>query len=156
MHEKQFIVRQGAYRKYENITPEVQKVIDEWNIANGHVHVMVMHTTCSLVIQEDEPCLINSDLFRILEKLAPVEGHYQHDDFSVRTQNLDSKRKERKNGFAHMRALLIGKPEYTIPVRDGKLALGRWQQILFLDFDTRERIQPRTVTVSMIEGPTIN
>ncbi|MBI2039086.1 MAG: YjbQ family protein [Candidatus Niyogibacteria bacterium] len=150
---RQFEVRQGAYQKYTNITEDVQKVIDEWDIANGHVHVMVMHTTCTLLIQEAESWMINADLFRVLEELASAEGHYRHDDLSVRTENLDPNRQERKNGFAHVRAMLVGKPEYTIPVQDGKLFLGRWQRILLLDFDTRERIQSRTVTVSMIENP---
>lgn len=146
-----FPVRQEVNQKYLNITEKVQSAVDEFRITAGHIHVMVMHTTCALALQEDEPCLIN-DLFAALYAFAHPAAHYAHDS-SARTKNLDPDRKERRNGYAHLWALWMNRQELTIPVRDGKLFLGRWQQILFFDFDTQERIQRRTITVSVIGSP---
>ncbi|MBN1815945.1 MAG: YjbQ family protein, partial [Sedimentisphaerales bacterium] len=83
-----------------------------------------------------EPGLVNHDINAALEKIAPARGHYEHEQ----TWHDD-------NGHAHVRATLMG-PSLMVPVVDGKLALGTWQQIVLIDFDTRPR--NRTVICQII------
>ena len=77
-----------------------------------------------------------ADLQRLLDRLIPPQGDYEHNRL-----NHDS------NSHAHLRAALIG-PSETIPVVDGRLALGTWQQIVLIDFDDRAR--DRTVSVQVL------
>src|SRR3989344_296986 len=125
-------IQQDPKERCVNITSHIQEAVDVMRIHCGWIHVQAMHTTCGLALQEDEPCLFE-DFFALLERLAPVSGNYLHDDFTVRTKNLDENRKERKNGYAHLRALLL-QPILLLRVEDGKLCLGKWKQVLLFDF----------------------
>lgn len=143
---------------YRNITDDIRMIVRELDIKEGLLSVKVMHTTCALLIQEDEPCLMK-DLFRRLDILFPRSesgsppggpAYYSHDDFSVRTQNLNGdKCAERINGHAHCRASLL---PYSVNlwVIDGKIDLGRYQQILFLDFDDIGGRKEREVRIALV------
>jgi secondary thiamine-phosphate synthase enzyme len=106
-------------------------------LGSGCLHVFTRHTTTGLLINEAEPLLLQ-DLADRLERWAPANGGYGHDDFSRRVVNLGPG--ERVNGHAHCRAALFRSSE-SVPVVGGALCLGRWQRVLLAEFDgpqTRE------------------
>ncbi len=109
-----------------NITETVTKAVGRSGLRRGIVAVFCTGTTGAITIIEDEPGVVN-DLKRTVEKLAPSNGHYEHD------VNGDD-----GNGFSHVRAALM-KPSITVPICEGKMTLGRWQEIVFIDFDNRPR-----------------
>jgi len=117
-----------------NITDNVQKVIDDSQMKEGIVCVMSPGATAGITTCEYEEGLI-SDLKDLFEKLIPQSGEYQH--------NL---RWGDGNGFSHLRASLLG-PSISLPVFKGKLVLGTWQQIIFIDFDNRSRNRKLVVQV---------
>ncbi len=96
-------------------------------VDNGTVVLFHVGSTGALTTIEYEPGLVKHDINAALERIAPAAGHYEHE----KTWHDD-------NGHAHVRASLLG-PSLTVPVVDGQLALGTWQQIVLIDFDTRPR-----------------
>ena len=117
--------------QFVDITHRVQECVAQAGLRDGFVVVYSRHTTAAVTINENEPLLIE-DMTRFLERLAPRGGPYRHNDFSVRTVNMTER--ESPNGHAHLQRLLLGGSE-TIPLIDGKLALGRWQSVFFVELD---------------------
>lgn len=117
-----------------NITGEVESIVRKSKVKSGMVNVFVSGATGGLTTVEYEPGLI-SDLKEAFEKLAPRQGKYEH--------NL---RWSDGNGFSHVRASLLG-PSLTVPFSEGKLFLGTWQQIIFIDFDNRPRSRELVVQI---------
>src|SRR3954454_5423537 len=106
---------------------------------DGVALVFCPHTSCGLALNEDEVGF-HEDLAAVLEEVAPLGRAWLHDDLERRTQNLTPGVAERVNGWSHVRALLATSPSLTLPVADGRLAIGRWQRILLVEFDgPRER-----------------
>jgi len=158
MDDKFFIVTLEDGEVVRNITDRIQEMVDEWSLERGHIYVFEEHTTCAMLIQECEPCLICGDLFECLEHIAPVSikntdpgepGYYRHDDLRIRKENLETGGEERVNGHAHLRASLCS-PFIVLRVRDYKLHLGKWQRILFFDFDDLGERRDRTISVSVM------
>jgi secondary thiamine-phosphate synthase enzyme len=118
-----------------DITEKVEKIATQSAIENGLVTVFCSGSTGGVTTIEYESGVIN-DLKKAIEKIAPSDIPYEHD-----------KRWGDGNGFSHVRAALM-KPSLGIPVIGGKLSLGTWQQIVFIDFDNRER--NRTIIVQVI------
>lgn len=154
-----FIVELGKGEKYRNITDRVQKVVSEIGLWYGYINIRVKHTTCAIIINEDESGFI-ADLFARLDRIAPRSvkeypmggsNYYRHDDLSLRTQNIEEGTEERVNGHAHVRASFFPKG-HVVDVCEGKLDLGRWEQLLFFDFDDIGRRRDRTISVSIISG----
>jgi len=110
-----------------NLTDEIAKVVRVCQITNGIATVFVVGSTAAVTTTEFEPGLADHDLAAAFERLAPRDGEYAHE-----TTWQDD------NGHSHVRASLIG-PSLTVPLIDGRLALGTWQQIVLIDFDTRPR-----------------
>ena len=109
-----------------DITAKVQQQIQAEKIQNGLATLFVPGSTAGLTTIEYEPGLVK-DLKEILERLIPSNQRYHHDD-----------RWGDDNGFSHLRASLFG-PSLQIPVENGRLLLGTWQQIVLIDFDNRPR-----------------
>ena len=109
-----------------DITNNVQKIINESKIKNGIACVFVPGSTGTVTTIEYEPGL-KKDLPRALQKIAPKGEHYDHHE----TWHDD-------NGHSHVRASLMG-PSLTIPIIDGRLIHGTWQQIVFVELDTSQR-----------------
>ena len=109
-----------------DITPQVLSIIKVQSIANGLITLFCPASTASITTIEYEPGVLQ-DFKDALEKIAPSDISYQHDQ-----------RWGDGNGFSHVRAALM-KPSLAIPFINGKMTLGTWQQIVFIDFDNRER-----------------
>lgn len=109
-----------------DITSNVQKVIDKSRIKDGIVCVFVPGSTGTVTTIEYEPGL-KQDLPAALEKIAPKDIYYKHHE----TWHDD-------NGHSHVRASIMG-PSVTIPLRNGKLLHGTWQQLVFVELDTGPR-----------------
>ena len=129
--------------EFIDITDQVHKYVVQSKIKNGCVLIFSKHTTASIKINENEPLLLK-DMEQFLEHIAPRNGHYQHNDFTVRTVNMTDN--ERPNGHAHLQSLLLGSSE-TIPLINGVLQLGKWQRIFLIELDMP---RPREVLVQVI------
>ena len=119
-----------------DITPQVMSAVSESKIENGSVTLFNVGSTAAITTLEFEPGLVKQDINAALEKIAPANGTYQHE----LTWNDD-------NCHAHVRAALLG-PSLAVPIVDGTLTLGTWQQIVLIDFDTRSRT--RTVICQIL------
>ena len=109
-----------------NITETVQDAVKRATVKQGLATVFVTGSTAGVTTIEHEPGLVK-DLHEALRRLFPEELRYAHHD----TGGDD-------NGFSHLRAAFIG-PSLSVPIADGKLQLGTWQQIVLIDFDTHPR-----------------
>jgi secondary thiamine-phosphate synthase enzyme len=112
-----------------NLTPQVEAIVANTAIKNGHVIVFCRHTTTALGINEYEVRLLE-DLKNYFHKLAPPTDRYLHNDLHLRDVPPD----EPINAHSHLIAMTLNNSE-TIPIVDGKLALGTWQSILFFELD---------------------
>jgi secondary thiamine-phosphate synthase enzyme len=119
------LVTEGA-GSVVDLTGPVNDELRRAGIRNGTVTVFVPGSTGGVTTVEFEDGLVR-DLGELFERLAPRGPEYHHDA-----------RWGDGNGFSHCRASLLG-PSLTVPVIEGRLTLGTWQQIVFLDFDNRER-----------------
>jgi len=118
-----------------DLTEGVRSVVGTSRVTVGVAHVFVTGSTAAVTTMEYEPGGV-TDLQALLERLIPAEGHYDHN-----ARNQDT------NAHAHLRAAVLG-PSLSIPVVDGRLALGTWQQVVLADFDDRAR--ERQVTVQVV------
>ena len=118
-----------------DITPQVSRIVSAGPAADGVVTAFVRGSTAAITTMEFEPGGV-ADLQALLERLIPIEGDYEHNRLNHDT-----------NSHAHQRAALIGASE-QVPVTEGRLALGTWQQLVLIDFDDRPR--DRTVVVQVV------
>jgi secondary thiamine-phosphate synthase enzyme len=117
--------------QFVDITDEVAELVRASGLRDGVANVFARHTTAAVCIQEDEPLLLE-DLREFLERSAPREAHYRHNDFRVRTVHMHDD--ESPNGHAHCQQIMLGSSE-TVPVADGELLLGTWQRIFLVELD---------------------
>ncbi len=116
-----------------DITDDLLRAIKDTGVTDGCVVAFCAHTTCALFINEWETGAL-ADLRRRLVDLVPEDGvYYEHDDMSVRTQNLNPD--ERRNGHAHVKAMLLSATSHAIPVVGGEPAFGRWQRLILFEMD---------------------
>ena len=118
-----------------DITNNVEKILLESKLKNGIITLFVVGSTAAITTIEYEPGL-QQDFPNMLEKIAPKGIKYQHDNTW-----------HDGNGHSHLKASLIG-PSLTIPFINGQTSLGTWQQIVFLEMDTRSR--KRKIVVQLI------
>lgn len=126
-----------GYTDIVDLTDEIKKFLNEAKVKDGTLIVFVVGSTAAITTIEYEPGL-KKDIQEFLEKILPYKKDYEHH----KTWRDD-------NGSAHIRAALIG-PSQAIPIIDGKLATGTWQQVVLIDFDTGARI--RKVILQVIGG----
>jgi secondary thiamine-phosphate synthase enzyme len=112
-------------REFINITDEVEKALEKSQIKEGLILVSAMHITAGVYVNDAESGLI-ADIEEWLEKLAPFRRDYRHH------------RTGETNGDAHLKNLLIGH-EVVVPVTNGKLDFGPWQQVYYAEFDGQRR-----------------
>ncbi len=118
-----------------DLTQGVLSVVRTSGVQRGLVTVFATGSTVAVTTMEYEPGGV-ADLQGLLDRLIPAGGDYEHNRLNHDT-----------NAHAHLRAAVIG-PSETIPIVEGHLALGTWQQIVLIDFDDRPR--QRTVTVQVL------
>lgn len=117
-----------------DVTRDVTRLVTETGVQDGIAVVAVAGSTASITTIEYESGAV-ADLKRAIERLAPRDLHYDHDA-----------RWGDGNGYSHVRAALLG-PSISVPIRNGSLLLGTWQQILLCDFDNRPRAREVIVQV---------
>ena len=127
-----------GHRDAHDITAEVQSIVEESKIRSGLAHVFNIGSTAALGTIEFEPGL-EGDLPDILDKLIPPGREYGHEQAW-----------HDGNAHSHLQATLLG-PGITVPVSNGRLVLGTWQQIIHLECDVKPR--RRTVLVTVIGEP---
>lgn len=120
-----------------DITDQVAGILAKNEVKDGMALVFVNGSTAGITTIEYEPGL-KKDMDRLLEKIAPEEFDYEH-----------HKTWGDHNGAAHLKSALIG-TDLTVPIEEGKLTLGTWQQIVLLDFDERPR--DREIIVKIISS----
>lgn len=113
------------HREYINITPKVEEIVNKSGIKEGMALVSAMHITAGIYVNDDENGLIK-DIDKWLEELAPFDINYNHH------------RTGETNGDSHLKSLLIGH-EVIVPVTNGRLDFGTWQQIYYAEFDGQRR-----------------
>lgn len=128
---------------FEDITREVEGVVSESGIKNGLVNIQTFHTTTSLILNENEPLLIE-DIKNNLENTAPSDTDYNHDNFEVRTVNMCDG--ECANGHSHCKAVRLPS-NITLNLIEGELQLGTWQRVLFFELD---RARKRKVQIHVL------
>jgi secondary thiamine-phosphate synthase enzyme len=124
-----------GFNDMKDLTGLVEKRLLANRLKDGIVNIFVPGSTGGVTTIEYEPGLVE-DFSRLMEKIAPSNIPYNHD-----------KRWGDGNGFSHVRSALIG-PSMNVPFSDGRLSLGTWQQIVFVDFDNRART--RTVLLQFM------
>ena len=139
------IINTSAAPEFIDITDRITSILDKTDVSNGTVTIFSRHTTSAIVIQENEPLLLN-DMSSLLEKLSPKSARYGHNDFTIRTVNMNEG--EPPNGHSHCQHLLLGSSE-TIPVANGLLTLGQWQRIFVVELD-ESKITPREIIVQIM------
>jgi secondary thiamine-phosphate synthase enzyme len=135
VYSSEFQLSTQGWNDVHDVTPKVTAVLSSANIQNGIVTVFVPGSTAGITTIEYEQGVVE-DLKSAINRLIPQNMHYSHDA-----------RWGDGNGFAHVRASLIG-PSIAIPVVNGDLRLGTWQQIVVIDFDNRPRT--RKICVSIV------
>ncbi len=117
-----------------NITDQLARSVRDSKLKDGVATVFVPGSTGALTTVEYEPGLLQ-DFPDMLDRVAPRDIEYEHE-----------KRWHDGNGHSHVRASLIG-PSLTVPFEEGRLTLGTWQQIVFIELDTRSRSRQLIVQV---------
>ncbi len=112
-------INTSAHAQAVDITRQVAQVVEGSGVDEGWCEVFVPHTTAAVTVNEAADPDVMADVMAALERLAPWKGPYRHSE---------------GNSAAHLKSILTGATA-RLPVRDGRLALGAWQGIFFMEFD---------------------
>lgn len=135
VYTEKFLINTRGFTDIIDITQKVKSAVYSHNIKDGNVVVALAGSTAAITTIEYEPGLIK-DLPDILDQMVPMNKDYHHDDTW-----------HDGNGYAHIRAALLGS-SISVPLIDGALLLGTWQQIVLIDFDNKPR--SRNIHVQII------
>ena len=135
VYQRQIVLNTNGHQDMHDITDDVAKIVRESRVKTGMVHLFNIGSTAALGTIEFEPGL-RRDLPEILDKLVPLSRSYGHEQAW-----------HDGNGHSHLQATLLG-PSLTVPVSEGGLALGTWQQIFHLECDVKVRRRAVVVTVN--------
>jgi secondary thiamine-phosphate synthase enzyme len=134
-HTAQLVVPLDTGPDIRDITGELDRIIRQGGVREGTLAASVVGSTGSLTTIEYEPGVVD-DLKAAIERLAPRDGVYAHEEAW-----------HDGNGHSHVQAALLG-PSLHLPVREGRLELGTWQQVVVINHDNRPRRRPIEVTVT--------
>lgn len=129
--------------QFIDITEDVSEAVSRSGVQNGLAVAFSTHTTAAIRINEYEPELLK-DMARFLCEIAPTDRDYCHNNFDVRTVNMEED--ECPNAHSHCQHLMLSTSE-TIPIVSGRLQLGRWQRIFLVELD---RPKLRRVTLQIV------
>ena len=130
-----FTIETNAPAQSIEITPQIEEIVERSGIDSGLCHIMVLHSTAAVVVNETHDPNIGADVIAALERSVPLQGDWLHD-------RIDD------NAAAHIKASILG-PQELVPVSNGRLALGTWQGIMLLEFDGPRK---RRVSVKLLRG----
>jgi secondary thiamine-phosphate synthase enzyme len=143
VHCEALLIPTSTAPEFIDITEDVERIVAGSGVGLGQVTVFSNHTTAAIRVNENEPLLLQ-DMARLLREIAPQHAEYEHNDFTRRTVNMDED--ECANGHAHCQHLFLSTSE-TIPILEGRPALGQWQRIFLIELD---RPRQRRVLVSVM------
>jgi secondary thiamine-phosphate synthase enzyme len=123
---KELAISTHKRMEIQDITNIVTQVVEESRIVNGLVHLWVPHATAAIALNEHDTDLWD-DILIVFERLAPMNGNYRHNAKYSWTAS-------EQNAHAHILNCLI-KPSVTVPLENGKMQLGTWQSVLFIEMD---------------------
>ncbi len=129
-------IKTKGHYDFIDITDKVRLLVEKSDIKDGAVLVFVPGSTASVTTMEYEEG-IKKDLIKVFENIAPENADYEH-----------HKKWGDRNGAAHIKSALM-RTSLTVPVENGKLSLGTWQQIVLIDFDEKER--EREITIKIVK-----
>jgi secondary thiamine-phosphate synthase enzyme len=132
--------------QFVDLTEIVAERVRRSGVDEGMVVVQSRHTTAAVLVNENEPLLLE-DLHDLLERWAPAGARYRHDDLGSRR---DPPPDEKPNGHAHARALLLG-TSVCLSVAEGRVDLGQWQSVFLVELDGPRR---HSVSVQVLGVPT--
>jgi secondary thiamine-phosphate synthase enzyme len=120
------VIKTGERIELRTITKDIAAFVEKTPIRDGIVQISTLHTTAGLMINEVQDAL-HADIINLFEQVIPSRVYYKHND--PRLSDCD-----RRNADAHLRAVVVGH-SISIPIVDGKLELGTWQNIIHTEFD---------------------
>jgi secondary thiamine-phosphate synthase enzyme len=135
VQNQQIFVQSTGRTDIIDLTEQVSGVLRDSFVQNGAVTLFIPGSTAALTTIEFESGVVN-DLKKAIDRIVPENMYYEHNE-----------RWRDGNGYSHVRAALIG-PSLYIPVVEGKMTLGTWQQIVLLDFDNRPRERRILIQIS--------
>ena len=124
-HTEYLWFQTGEHREYINITDKVEEAVRKSGVSEGMVLVSAMHITAGVWVNDAEDGLLQ-DIDAWLEKLAPYRDDYRHH------------RTGETNGDSHLKSLIVHH-QVIVPITAGKLDLGPWQQVYYVEFDGQRR-----------------
>lgn len=133
--QKSVWINTNQHNALYDITGQVRAIVQESRVQSGIVNVYVRHATAAIMIQENWDESVQTDVVNLLKKMIPA-GVWMHD-------------RQDGNGDAHLKAGLIG-PSQTIPIVNGEMALGRWQNIFLCEFDGPRK--DREILITVVSG----
>lgn len=130
-----------------DVTDGCKELVDASGVQEGLLSVFSPHTTCAVKINERETCFLE-DLRLFMETLVPHDAYYRHDDHDLRDPETlaGDPEDEPINGHAHIKQMLLGTASETVPIVGGKLGLGRWQRVMFIELD---QSRPRCIELQV-------
>jgi secondary thiamine-phosphate synthase enzyme len=134
VYQREILVQTSGHKEMHNLTDEVVRIVNESKVRHGIVHIFSIGSTAAIGTIEFEPGL-EEDLPEMLDKLMPPSRDYGHE-----------RAWHDGNGHSHLQATLLG-PSLTVPVKEGKLVLGTWQQVFHLECDIKPRRRAIAITV---------
>jgi secondary thiamine-phosphate synthase enzyme len=134
VYQQEISIQTSGHKEMHDLTDEVARIVGESKVRRGVAHVFNIGSTGAIGTIEFEPGL-QSDLPETLDELIPPSRDYGHE-----------RAWHDGNGHSHLQATLLG-PSLTVPVKDGKLLLGTWQQIFHVECDVKPRRRTIVITV---------
>ncbi len=134
VYQREINVQTSGHKEMHDLTDDVARIVGESRVRQGVVHIFNVGSTGAVGTIEFEPGL-QRDLPEVLDKLIPPSRDYGHE-----------RAWHDGNGHSHLQATLLG-PSLAVPIKDGQLVLGTWQQIFHLECDIRPRRRTIAVTV---------
>jgi len=134
IYQREIQLDTSGHREMHDLTGEIAQIVSASGVRSGLVHIFNVGSTAAIGTIEFEPGL-EQDLPAILDKLIPPARDYGHEQAW-----------HDGNGHSHLQATLLG-PSLTVPIRDGKLVLGTWQQVIHLECDVKPRHRTIAITV---------
>ena len=134
VHQERFTIQTKGHREMHDVTGRVAEAVGRSGIQTGVAHLFSVGSTAAVSVVEFEPGL-QRDVPEMLDRLIPPSREYGHEQAW-----------HDGNGHSHLQATLLG-PSLSVPVTDGALVLGTWQQLFHLECDIRPRQRTLVVTV---------